>query len=161
MQEAVEAFSERLLPPTPLPSLPPAPDPHSLGPSLGVEFRDRADEHVVAGAARRAISDPGPRDRRVIEPRDRGVTAFGGFTPFVATWLIAVTGNNLSPNFYIMLTAALSITLSPLCGAGGIRDNIVASPTQRRTKKEFPVIFPVTGKLALRVGQIFSRLPGN
>jgi MHS family proline/betaine transporter-like MFS transporter len=38
------------------------------------------------------------------------VTIFGGFTPFVATWLIAVTGNSLSPSFYIMFTAALSIT---------------------------------------------------
>ncbi len=37
------------------------------------------------------------------------VTIFGGFTPFVATGLIAVTGNSLSPSFYIMFTAALSI----------------------------------------------------
>jgi MHS family proline/betaine transporter-like MFS transporter len=37
------------------------------------------------------------------------VTIFGGFTPFVATWLIAVTGNSLSPSFYIMLTAGISI----------------------------------------------------
>jgi MHS family proline/betaine transporter-like MFS transporter len=37
------------------------------------------------------------------------VTIFGGFTPFVATWLIALTGNSLSPSFYIMFTAALSI----------------------------------------------------
>jgi MHS family proline/betaine transporter-like MFS transporter len=37
------------------------------------------------------------------------VTIFGGFTPFVATWLIAVTGNSISPSFYMMLTAALSI----------------------------------------------------
>jgi MFS transporter, MHS family, proline/betaine transporter len=37
------------------------------------------------------------------------VTIFGGFTPFIATSLIAVTGNNLSPSFYIMFTAALSI----------------------------------------------------
>jgi MHS family proline/betaine transporter-like MFS transporter len=37
------------------------------------------------------------------------VTIFGGFTPFVATWLIAVTGNSLSPSFWIMFTAALSI----------------------------------------------------
>ena len=36
-------------------------------------------------------------------------TIFGGFTPFIATSLIAVTGNNLSPSFYIMFTAALSI----------------------------------------------------
>jgi MFS transporter, MHS family, proline/betaine transporter len=37
------------------------------------------------------------------------VTIFGGFTPFVATWLIAATGNSLAPSFYIMFTAALSI----------------------------------------------------
>ena len=37
------------------------------------------------------------------------VTIFGGFTPFISTWLIAVTGNSLSPSFYIMLTAAVSI----------------------------------------------------
>src|SRR5579883_204294 len=37
------------------------------------------------------------------------VSIFGGFTPFVATSLIAVTGNKLSPSFYIMLTAALSL----------------------------------------------------
>ena len=37
------------------------------------------------------------------------VTIFGGFTPFIATWLIAETGNSLSPSFFIMFTAALSI----------------------------------------------------
>ena len=37
------------------------------------------------------------------------VTIFGGFAPFVATWLIAVTGNPLSPSFYLIATAFLSI----------------------------------------------------
>jgi MHS family proline/betaine transporter-like MFS transporter len=37
------------------------------------------------------------------------VTIFGGFAPFVATWLIAVTGDPLSPSFYLMATALLSI----------------------------------------------------
>jgi MFS transporter, MHS family, proline/betaine transporter len=37
------------------------------------------------------------------------VTVFGGFAPFVATWLIAQTGNPLSPSFYLMVTALLSI----------------------------------------------------
>jgi MHS family proline/betaine transporter-like MFS transporter len=37
------------------------------------------------------------------------VTIFGGFTPFVATPLIAMTGDRLSPSYYIMFTAALSI----------------------------------------------------
>jgi MHS family proline/betaine transporter-like MFS transporter len=37
------------------------------------------------------------------------VTIFGGFAPFVATWLIAATGDPLSPSFYLMATALLSI----------------------------------------------------
>jgi len=37
------------------------------------------------------------------------VTIFGGFAPFVATWLIARTGDPLSPAYYLMATAALSI----------------------------------------------------
>jgi MHS family proline/betaine transporter-like MFS transporter len=37
------------------------------------------------------------------------VTIFGGFAPFVATWLIAVTGDPLSPSYYLMATALLSI----------------------------------------------------
>src|SRR5215813_10861614 len=37
------------------------------------------------------------------------VTIFGGFAPFVATWLIAQTGDPLSPAYYLMVTAALSI----------------------------------------------------
>jgi MFS transporter, MHS family, proline/betaine transporter len=37
------------------------------------------------------------------------VTIFGGFAPFVATWLIAQTGDPLSPSFYLMATALLSI----------------------------------------------------
>jgi MHS family proline/betaine transporter-like MFS transporter len=37
------------------------------------------------------------------------VTIFGGFAPFVATWLIALTGDPLSPSYYLMFTALLSI----------------------------------------------------
>ena len=37
------------------------------------------------------------------------VTVFGGFAPFVATWLIAATGDPLSPSFYLMATALLSV----------------------------------------------------
>ena len=37
------------------------------------------------------------------------VTIFGGFAPFVATWLIAQTGDPLSPSYYLMLTALLSL----------------------------------------------------
>jgi MFS transporter, MHS family, proline/betaine transporter len=37
------------------------------------------------------------------------VTTFGGFAPFVATWLIAKTGDPLSPSYYLMARALLSI----------------------------------------------------
>ena len=37
------------------------------------------------------------------------VTIFGGFAPFLATWLIAQTGDPLSPSYYQMATALLSI----------------------------------------------------
>ena len=36
------------------------------------------------------------------------VTIFGGFAPFIATWLIARTGDKLSPAYYLMVTAVLS-----------------------------------------------------
>ena len=37
------------------------------------------------------------------------MTIFGGFAPFVATWLIAPTGNPLSPSYYLIFTALLSL----------------------------------------------------
>ena len=36
------------------------------------------------------------------------VTIFGGFAPFVATWLIAETGDPLSPSYYLVATALIS-----------------------------------------------------
>lgn len=36
------------------------------------------------------------------------VTIFGGFATFTVTWLIAATGSNLAPAFYIMFAAAVS-----------------------------------------------------
>ncbi len=38
-----------------------------------------------------------------------GVAVFGGFTPFIATWLIATTGTDLAPSFWVMFTAVLSL----------------------------------------------------
>jgi MHS family proline/betaine transporter-like MFS transporter len=37
------------------------------------------------------------------------VTIFGGFAPFIATWLIAETADPLSPSFYLMASAVVSI----------------------------------------------------
>ncbi len=37
------------------------------------------------------------------------VTVFGGFAPFIITWLIATTGSNLAPSIYAGAAAALSL----------------------------------------------------
>jgi len=47
------------------------------------------------------------------------VTVFGGFAPFIATWLIGVTGDSLSPAWYISFGAALSIIALVSCRAHG------------------------------------------
>jgi MHS family proline/betaine transporter-like MFS transporter len=38
-----------------------------------------------------------------------GTTVFGGFTPLAVASLIAATGNNLAPGFYLMLAAVISL----------------------------------------------------
>jgi MHS family proline/betaine transporter-like MFS transporter len=38
-----------------------------------------------------------------------GVPLFGGFAPLIVTWLIATTGSNLAPSFYIMAAALISL----------------------------------------------------
>jgi MHS family proline/betaine transporter-like MFS transporter len=37
------------------------------------------------------------------------VAIFGGFAPFIATWLIQATGNPLSPAFYVMAASAMTL----------------------------------------------------
>ena len=50
------------------------------------------------------------------------VTIFGGFAPFIATWLIAKTGDPLSPSFYLVVTAAMSaVALADAATAVGAR----------------------------------------
>jgi MHS family proline/betaine transporter-like MFS transporter len=39
------------------------------------------------------------------------VPIFGGFAPFIATWLIAETGSNLAPSFYLIVTSLLSLAV--------------------------------------------------
>jgi len=38
-----------------------------------------------------------------------GVTIFGGFAPFIIAWLIAHTGSNLAPSYYVAFGAAASL----------------------------------------------------
>jgi MHS family proline/betaine transporter-like MFS transporter len=37
------------------------------------------------------------------------VAVFGGFAPFIATWLIGLTGNNLAPSYYLIAAAAVTL----------------------------------------------------
>ena len=36
------------------------------------------------------------------------VAIFGGFAPYIATWLIANTGSPMSPAFYVVAAAVIS-----------------------------------------------------
>jgi len=37
------------------------------------------------------------------------VTVFGGFGPFIITWLIASTGSKAAPSFYLIFAAVVSL----------------------------------------------------
>lgn len=51
-----------------------------------------------------------------------GVAVFGGFTPLIATWLIAATGTPLAPSFWVMFTAVVSLaSLGVISGKLGLR----------------------------------------
>jgi MFS transporter, MHS family, proline/betaine transporter len=43
------------------------------------------------------------------------VSAFGGTAPFVVTWLISRTGNDLAPAFYVMAAAAITLAVVLTC----------------------------------------------
>jgi MFS transporter, MHS family, proline/betaine transporter len=51
-----------------------------------------------------------------------GVAIFGGFTPLIATWLIAATGTPLAPSFWVMFTGVVSLaSLGVIRGKLGLR----------------------------------------
>ncbi len=54
-----------------------------------------------------------------------GVAVFGGTTPFIATYLVDVTGNNLAPAFYLMATAT-----------GGVIALLLSEESARRPLKQ-------------------------
>ena len=58
------------------------------------------------------------------------VTIFGGFAPLIVTWLIGASGNKMSPSFYVLATALVSLGAlaclrpprrAPAVGADGSR----------------------------------------
>jgi MHS family proline/betaine transporter-like MFS transporter len=58
------------------------------------------------------LSEQFPVDTRAVGVSlsfSAAVSVFGGLAPFVATWLIAVTGDRLSPSYYLVFTALLSL----------------------------------------------------
>ena len=58
------------------------------------------------------------------------VTIFGGFAPLIATWLIAQTGDPLSPSFYLVVTAAMSaaaLAMIQMRSAREVRAKLAAS----------------------------------
>jgi len=63
----------------------------------------------TAPAAMSEIYPPEVRSTGVSIAYNSAVTIFGGFAPFIATWLIAETGYSLAPAFYVTAAMALSV----------------------------------------------------
>ena len=62
------------------------------------------------------------------------VSIFGGLAPLVATWLIAATGDSLSPSYYLIFTALLSL--------------VALMAIQWRAARHRTLVLPAEGKLA-------------
>jgi MHS family proline/betaine transporter-like MFS transporter len=59
------------------------------------------------------------------------VSIFGGLAPLVATWLIATTGDSLSPSYYLIVTALLSLSALMAIQSRGRRVTLaLARPTE-------------------------------
>ncbi|OXM71471.1 MULTISPECIES: MFS transporter [Amycolatopsis] len=52
---------------------------------------------------------PRIRSGAIAIPYNIAVSLFGGTAPYIATWLISASGYRLSPAFYVMLTAAITL----------------------------------------------------
>jgi MHS family proline/betaine transporter-like MFS transporter len=67
---------------------------------------------VFSGPGRAAIAEIFPTRQRstwMSTGYSLAVAVFGGFAPFIATWLIERTGNPLSPAFYLMAAGVVSL----------------------------------------------------
>ncbi|MGW4396267.1 MFS transporter [Amycolatopsis nivea] len=63
----------------------------------------------AAGAAMAELFPPRIRSGAIAIPYNIAVSLFGGTAPYIATWLVAATGYKLSPAFYIMLAAVITL----------------------------------------------------
>jgi MHS family proline/betaine transporter-like MFS transporter len=69
---------------------------------------------AFTGPAPAAMAEVFPTDVRstsVSIAYNLAVALFGGFAPFIATWLIANTGDTLSPAWYVAAACALSVAM--------------------------------------------------
>lgn len=67
---------------------------------------------AFSGPAPAAIAElypPAMRSTGLSIAYNLAVTIFGGFAPFITTWLILQTGSSLAPAWYVMLAAAISL----------------------------------------------------
>jgi len=67
---------------------------------------------AFTGPAGGALAELFPEDIRstgISISYNFAVTLFGGFAPFIATWLITSTGNVLAPSYYVAFAALLAI----------------------------------------------------
>jgi MHS family proline/betaine transporter-like MFS transporter len=67
---------------------------------------------AYAGAIPALISELFPipvRTTAVSTSYSVAVAIFGGFAPFIITWLVDVTGSHLAPSYYLMFAAAVSL----------------------------------------------------
>jgi MHS family proline/betaine transporter-like MFS transporter len=62
-----------------------------------------------APAAMAELYPPALRSTALSIGYNFAVTVFGGFAPFITTWLIARTGSSLAPAWYVMFATSLSI----------------------------------------------------
>jgi MHS family proline/betaine transporter-like MFS transporter len=63
-----------------------------------------------APAAMAELYPPAMRSTGLSIAYNLAVTIFGGFAPFITTWLIVQTGSSLAPAWYVMLAALISLT---------------------------------------------------
>jgi MFS transporter, MHS family, proline/betaine transporter len=63
----------------------------------------------AVGATMAELFPPRIRSGAIAIPYNLAVSLFGGTAPYLATWLVAASGYRLSPAFYIMLTAAITL----------------------------------------------------
>ena len=73
----------------------------------GIEAVRRSKVEIWAG--RPPACTARPRAIGVSLGFSTAVSIFGGLAPLVATWLIAATGDSLSPSYYLIFTALLSL----------------------------------------------------